>query len=106
MIGQRVGEYASRAYEKTPCRTSPLSGKSYVAELLTSNERRIHEVLRMPKGTFLDLRDWLVTNSGLHDTRKMTSEQQLVMFLAIVGHGSTNREVQERYQVSGFSVTK
>jgi len=44
-IGQLVGTYAGLHYDKEACRTSPLSGKEYIAEVLTSNERRIHEVL-------------------------------------------------------------
>jgi len=104
-IGLMVGIYASSQFDKEPCRTSPLSGREYVAELLTSNERRIYEVFRMPKGTFLDLCDWMVMHAGLHETKKISIEEQLAMFLAIVGHHSTNREVQERFQVSGYTVT-
>jgi len=60
-IGQLVGTYASLHYDKEACRTSPLSGKEYIVELLTSNEGRIHEVLRMPKTTLLDPRNWLAS---------------------------------------------
>jgi len=105
-IGELVGRYASQQFENEPCRTSPLSGKQYIAELLSSNARRIHEVLRMPKSTFLDLQKWLIRHGNLVEGRKMSTEQQLSMFLAVVGHRCTNREVQERYQVSGFTVTK
>jgi len=83
-----------------------LSGKEYIAELLTSKERRIHEGLRMPKNTFLELGNWLGQNAGQVESRKMSVEQQLAMFLAIVGHRCSNREVQERFQVSGYTVTK
>ena len=106
MLGLIIGSYAGLHFDKEACRTSPLSGKEYIAELLTSNERRIHEVLRMPKSTFLDLGRWLVLNSGLGESQKMSVDQQLAMFLAIVGHRCTNREVQERFQVCGFTVTK
>jgi len=105
-IGELVGRYASQQFEKAPCRPSPLSGKQYVAELLSSNARQIHEVLRMPKSTFLDLQEWLIRHGNLVEGRKMSTEQQLSMFLAVVGDRCTNREVQERYQVSGFTVTK
>ena len=105
-IGQLVGTYASVHFDREPCRTCPLSGKEYIAELLTSNPRRIHEVLRMPKDTFLELGNWLGQNAGLANSRKMSVEQQLAMFLAIVGHRCSNREVQERFQVSGYTVTK
>jgi len=38
-----------------------------------------------------------ITNAGLQDTEKASVDQQLVMFIAIAGHRSTNREVQERF---------
>jgi len=78
----------------------------YIKELLTSNERRILEVFRMPKETFLGLCDWMREYGWLKATKKVTVEEQVAIFLAVVGHGSTNREVQERFQVSGSTVTK
>ena len=107
-IGVMIGTYSALQFGKEACRTSPLSGRDYVAELLasSSNERRMYEVLRMPRNTFLDLKNWMVTNAGLQETKKISVDQQLVMFIAIAGHRSTNREVQERFQVSGFTVTK
>ena len=105
-LGPIIGSYAGLHFDKEACRTSPLSGREYIAELLTSNERRIHEVLCMPKTTFLDLGNWLVLNGGLGESRKKSVDQQLAMFLAIVGHRCTNCEVQERFQVCGFTVTK
>jgi len=101
-----VGSYVGLHFDKEVCRTSPSSGKEYIAELLTLNEIRIHEVLRMPKSTFLDLGRWLVLNSGLGESWKMSVDQQLAMFPAIVGHRCTNCEVQERFEVCRFTVTK
>ncbi|PWW74050.1 hypothetical protein C7212DRAFT_214466, partial [Tuber magnatum] len=70
--------------------TSPLSGKEYITELLNSNERQIHEVLRMLKATFLDLGNWLVRNVKLGESCKMLVEQQQAIFLVIVSHCCSN----------------
>ena len=105
-LGLIIESYAGLHFDQEACCTLPLRGREYIAELLTSNERRIHEVLRMPKTTFLDLGNRLVLNGGLGESRKMSVNQQLAMFLAIVGHRCTNLEVQERFQVSGFTGTK
>ena len=90
-----IGSYADLYLDKEAYRTSPLSRKEYITKLLTSNERYIHEVLLMPKSTFLNLGNWLVLNSRLGKSQKMSVYQQLAMLLAIVGHRCTNREVQE-----------
>ena len=104
--GTIVGAYGCLYLEKRPCRISQLSGDVYIRELLTSNEQRILEVFRMPKNTFLELCDWMRGYRGLKAAQKVTVEEQVAIFLAVVGHGSTNREVQERFQVSGSTVTK
>src|SRR5437588_13125431 len=69
-IGVMIGTYSALQFGKEACRTSPLSGKDYMKELLTSNEQRIHEVLRMPRSTFLDLKQWMIKNGGLQDRKK------------------------------------
>ena len=104
-LGTIVGAYGCLYLEKRPCRTSPLSGDMYIKELLTSNEWRILEVFRMPKEIFLGLCDWMRGYGWLKATKKVTVEEQVAIFLAVVGHSSTNREVQERFQVSGSTVT-
>jgi len=101
-----VGAYGCLYMEKRPWRTSPLSGDVYIRELLTSNEQRILEVFQMPKNPFLELCDWMRGYGGLKAVKKVTVEEQVAIFLAVVGHGSTNREVQERFQVSNSTVTK
>ena len=44
--------------------------------------------------------------SLLHDTRRVKIEEQLVMFLFIVGHSARNRLVQERFQHSGETISR
>lgn len=101
-----VGAHGCLNLDKRPCRTSPQSGDMYIQELLTSNEPRILEVFQMPKDTFLGLCDWMKEYGRLKEAKKVTVEEQVAIFLAVVGHGSTNREVQEWFQVSGSTVTK
>ena len=59
------------------------------------------------KETFTELCDWMVTGGGgLKPGEKVTIEQQIAIFLSVVGHSCSNREVQERFQISGYTVTK
>ena len=61
----------------------------------------------MSKETFTELCDWMITGGGgLKAGVKITIEQQIAIFLSVVGHGGSNREVQERFQISVYTVTK
>jgi hypothetical protein len=94
---------------KQPCRTSILTGDAYVKELLaeTVNRRREFEVLRMPSSSFVQLAKWCVQQGVLCRSRKgVTVEEQLAIFLYIVGHNSSNRDAQERFQHSGETITR
>ena len=87
--------------------TSQLSGQLYVNEVLNGNPRRSYEVLRMPKDVFNNLCHWFTMHQLLQPSRKGVGvEEQVMMFLAIVGHGCSNRQVQERYQHSGETVSR
>jgi hypothetical protein len=93
---------------KKPCRTSRLPGKDYVEELLSSdtNSNRVREFLRMPRETFLDLCDWASKTGLLKDDRHISIQEQLAMFMQIVGCNKSNREIQERVQHSGQTVSR
>jgi hypothetical protein len=74
------------------CRTSELSGHAYVQEHLNGHPGRFLDVLRMPKETFLALRDLTIERGLLAPTRKgFTVEEQLAIFLFIVSHAASNR---------------
>jgi hypothetical protein len=106
-VAMIAGAYVVLYLNKQPCRTSPLGGNAYMKELLapTSNPTRVKEVLRMPRETFIELRDWMVENNYLCDERDVLVEEQLAMFLRIVGHRDSNRDVQEHFQRSGYTVS-
>jgi hypothetical protein len=60
----------------------------------------------MPVTTLLDLRDWILECGLIAPSRHVTIEEQLVMFLWMVGHGTTNREAQEQFQHSGDTISR
>jgi hypothetical protein len=82
---------------RTPVRTSIRTGEIFTNEILNAHPRRALEVLRMPITTFLDLRDWLAERHLLRSSRGVTIEEQLMIFLCIVGHNSSNRDAQELF---------
>ena len=60
----------------------------------------------MPVTTLLDLRDWILEHGLLGPSRDIPIEEQLVMFLWMIGHRSTNRETIEQFQQSGYTVSR
>jgi predicted chitinase len=60
----------------------------------------------MPKETFTALCHWHWTRSKclLADTRRVSVEEQIAMFLAVVTRNESNRAIQERFQHSGETV--
>lgn len=106
-IATLVAQYETPFYDKTPSHTSVLTGSRYVEELLSSkNHQRILDVLRMPLATFLALRDWCIDHDYLQTTRSMSVEEQLAIFLKIVGENASNRMAQERFQRSGDTISR
>ena len=66
--------------EKTAQRTSQ-PRRDYLEELLESSPKRIYDVLRMRKETFLMLCAWLEENTELTSTWRTAIQEQVAMFL-------------------------
>lgn len=108
-IAVLVGACEASRYEKPSPETSPLFGSEYVDELLSCEEDDDPQVLdafRMPLSTFLALRDWCVEHGHLQATRYMSVDEQLAIFLCVVGENTTNRAAQERFKRSGNTISR
>ncbi|KAF6166200.1 hypothetical protein GIB67_023910, partial [Kingdonia uniflora] len=60
----------------------------------------MYENLRMDKLVFKKLCDILTMEGSLRDTRGVSVDEQVGMFLYTIGHDERSRIVQERYQHS------
>jgi hypothetical protein len=90
-----------------PMRTSSLSGGEYINEVMScGNPKRIQQVLRMKLEVFQFLCSELQTKGGLAPSRHVSVEEQVAMFLCAIAHSDTNREIQERFQHSGETVSR
>src|SRR5271170_4864332 len=88
-------------------RTSSLSGAMYIEEVIKcKNPRWIQQVLRMKLGVFQFLCSELKSKGSLVDSKFVSVEEQVTMFLFTIAHASSNREVQERFQHSGETVSR
>jgi hypothetical protein len=91
-----IGAVQASKPVKAPIRTGQ-SGHKYIEELLSSNPKRIYEVLRMKKDTFYDLCGWLKEHTALRSTWRTSLEEQVIMFLWTVNFSASNRQVCERF---------
>ncbi|XVF02620.1 hypothetical protein REPUB_Repub04eG0190700 [Reevesia pubescens] len=95
-----VYEYYKAYLPKMPCRTSILSGKAYVMEILYGNPTVCYEMLRMRKHVFLNFCDRLKVDHLLNDEKMISVEEAVAMFLFIIDQNEPQRVVVDRFQHS------
>ena len=100
MLVRHLMSYKKYFIEKIPCRTSMLSGKAYILEVLVGNPSRCYEGFRMKPHVFRNLCDRMKMMGLLKDQRDVIVEEGVAMGLAILCHGTHQRIVVERFQHS------
>ena len=91
--------------EPIPYHTSILSGHQWVLELISGHPDRIRCELGMEKEVFLQLLLEL-RQAGHQDSRRVTLEEQLAIFLYICVTGLTVRHVGEQFQRSNDTISR
>ena len=89
--------YARTLYDKTPYHTSALTGEMWVLELINGHSERIRNELGVHKHVFLGLCNDL-RRYGHQNSKHVTLEEQLAMFLYTCVTGLSIRHVSERFQ--------
>jgi hypothetical protein len=98
--------YASPLYWKQEYHTSALSGQAWVDELIVGHPDRIKTELGMRLHVYLALLAKLRTVSGLHDSKHVSLEEQVAIFLYTCVTGLSIRHVGERFQRSNETISK
>ncbi|KAL5730890.1 hypothetical protein ACHQM5_003674 [Ranunculus cassubicifolius] len=99
--------YYQNNISKTPCRTSILSGRDYVTDILnTGHAKRCQESFRMEKHVFWRFCYILETRGLLNHSSGVRIEEQLAIFMSVVGHNQRNRLLQERFQHSDETISR
>ncbi|XP_030535010.2 uncharacterized protein LOC115744058 [Rhodamnia argentea] len=93
-------------HTKEPIRDSRLSGPEWMRELLCGHSDRIYEAFRLERHVFLNLCDLMRARGWLKDNWYVKVDEQVGIFLSLIGHGNSNRELCERFQRSGETVSK
>ena len=88
-------------------RNTGLPGREYLHELLNcGSPKRIYDVLRMRSTTFFRLCDWLELHTALQSTAFVSVQEQVAMFLWTINYSASSRQVMERFQHSGETVSR
>ena len=73
----------------------------WVQYTLNGNEQKCRNVFRMSRHVFQQLCNILCTQYEYNGTREVCLEESVAMTLVALGHASSNRVVQDRFQHSG-----
>ncbi|CAH9147048.1 unnamed protein product [Cuscuta epithymum] len=103
-IGAAV--YYNTYLQKKPCYDRDYSGWAALMSILNGHEKRCHNHFRMHKEVFFELCALLVNNYGLKATQGVNVEEQLATFMMVVGVCHGNRQLQEQFQRSGFTISR
>ena len=83
------------------------TGQGYIDNVLNcGNPTCIHNILRMNQETFNSLRDWLVSNTKLKSSQRVSVEEKLFIFITIASTGLSNRQVQEQFNCSANTISQ
>ncbi|KAL3338364.1 hypothetical protein AABB24_030488 [Solanum stoloniferum] len=106
LVAAAAGYHYYNCIARQPSRGSTLKGSGFLSELLSADNDVCREMLRMDKHVFHKLCNILRERAMLRDTAGVMIEEQLAIFLNIVGHNERNRVIQERYQHSGETISR
>lgn len=99
-------EWYNRYLCKKPCMVSSFTGNRKMMEIMQGNEKRCLNMFRMEKHVFWKLCEELQVKYNFCGSRELNCEELLGMFLYTLGHGVSNRNVQETFQHSGETVSR
>jgi hypothetical protein len=93
-------------YDKVPMHTSKLRGQDWVEELLHGHDGRFYDQMGVHKHVFKHLVEELWQKTDLDDSKNVTIEEQVAIFLHAAVTGQSNRKLQERFQRSGDTISR
>ncbi|KAJ9177071.1 hypothetical protein P3X46_012323 [Hevea brasiliensis] len=106
LVAAAAGYYYYNSINRLPCRSSLPSGSGFMTEVLDGHDDLCREMFRMDKHVFHKLCNTLRQRGMLRDTAGVMIEEQLAIFLNIIGHNERNRVIQERFQHSGETISR
>lgn len=99
-------QYFGANFNKIPQHTSQLTGETWVQELLQGHSARIRNNLGVSQRGFIYILEILESKGGLAQTRHMSTEEQLAIFLYAVTTDLSIRKLAERFQRSTETIDR
>lgn len=94
-----------QAASRVPKHVAAFTGQNRTLELLYGPDGQFVSALRLNKECLYRLCS-LLTENGLQDTRSISAQEQLMMFLTIVGHCDSNRRSGYEWRHSGETISR
>jgi len=91
---------------KEQCMVSYNIGMRWLTEVLRGHWKQSVNMFRMDSTILLSLCNDLETHHGLKPSRKMSVIENVTMFLFTIAVEASNRQVHERFQHSGETVSR
>ncbi|KAI3457250.1 hypothetical protein Pfo_013913 [Paulownia fortunei] len=104
MVGKVISYYENHIVNE-PCRNSMYRGHRFIMDVINGHHERCHQLFIMEKHVFLRLAKELRQINLLNDSREISVEKQLAIFLMTIGYDERNRTLQERFQHSGETIS-
>ena len=105
LFGSHAEPYKS-SIQKVPCRTSTLSGRHWIEELMSGHHTRIMDATRLNVDSFMRLCQ-LLTERGFvpqNHQKSVTIEEALAMTLVMMSHNMRMRMIADRFNHSTETV--
>ncbi|OAV98950.1 hypothetical protein PTTG_25414 [Puccinia triticina 1-1 BBBD Race 1] len=90
---------------KQPYNDSILTGDAYVRHILNGNRLRAQAMFQISIDVFRICSDELLSINCEPVSKLVSMDEQLAIFLYIVGQNATNRQTQDRFQHSGETIS-
>ncbi|KAI3467750.1 hypothetical protein Pfo_024413 [Paulownia fortunei] len=104
MVGKFISYYENYIV-KEPCTESMHRGHRLVMDVIKGHHEHCHQLFRMKKYVFLRLTKELRQINLLNNSREVSVEEQLAIFLMTTGHDERNMMLQERFQHLGETIS-
>ncbi|KAK2421380.1 hypothetical protein QL285_032017 [Trifolium repens] len=106
LVAAAAGYYYYSSLTKQPSRGLSHMKCEFMTEVLNGHDDFCREMLRMDRHVFQKLCGILRQRAMLRDTSGVMIEEQLAIFLNVIGHNERNRVIQERFQHSGETISR
>lgn len=106
LVAAAAGYYYYNCIVSQPPRSLPTIKSGFMTEVLEGPDDVCREMFRMDKHVFHKFCRTLRERGMLRDTAGVLIEEQLAIFLSIVGHNERNRVIRERFHHSGETISR